>query len=63
MHFHLAIRNLDAPRLDQASDEEVVQFVDKYVSCSLPDEETQNDLHKLVTELNTHKYTKTCKNH
>jgi hypothetical protein len=63
VNFHLAIHNLDAPRLDQASDEEVVQFVDKYVLCSLPDEETQNDLHKLVTELNTHKHTKTCKKH
>jgi len=63
VHFHLATHNLDAPRLDQASNKEVVQFVDKYVSCSLPDEETQNDLHKLVTELNTHKHTKTCKKH
>lgn len=62
MHFHLATHILDAPRLDEASNEEVVQFVDKYVSCCLPDEETQNDLYKLVTELNTHKHTKTCKN-
>lgn len=63
MHFHLATHILDAPRLDEASNEEVVQFVDKYVSCCLPDEETQNDLYKLVTELNTHKHTKTCKKH
>ena len=62
MHFHLATHILDAPRLDEASNEEVVQFVDKYVSCCLPDEETQNDLHKLVTELNTTDIPKSAKN-
>jgi len=26
----------DSPQVDRESDEEVVQFVDKYISCALP---------------------------
>ena len=48
VHFHMAIWVKDAPKLDIDEDSEVIQFIDKYVSCQKPDDAT---LAQHVTEL------------
>ena len=46
----------NAPSLEKNSEEEIVQFVDKYLTCSVNDEETAH-----LVELQTHKHSKTCR--
>jgi DNA replication protein DnaC len=60
-HFHSAIHVVGAPVLDRDSDEEVVQFIDKYIKCQIPDEATEPELHNLVLNRQTHHHTTSCK--
>lgn len=59
MHFHVHVK--DAPKLDKNTDDEIIRFVDKHISCSLPDESEDKDLHELVTSLQSHRHSQTCK--
>ena len=43
----------NAPTLEKNSEEEIVQFVDKYLTCGANDEETAH-----LVELQTHKHSK-----
>ena len=58
-HDHGMVHVQDAPRLDESSDAEIVQFVDRYIPCSLPDKESRVELHNLVTSVQKHCHTKT----
>ena len=46
----------NAPTLEKNSEEEIVQFVDKYLTCSGNDEETAQ-----IVELQTHKHSRACR--
>ena len=46
----------NAPSLEKNSEEEIVKFVDKYLTCSVNDEETAH-----LVELQTHKHSRTCR--
>ena len=46
----------NVPTLEKNSEEEIVQFVDKYLTCSANDEETAH-----LVELQTHKHSRTCR--
>ena len=46
----------NAPSLEKNSEEEIVQFVDKYLTCSVNDTETAH-----LVELQTHKLSRTCR--
>lgn len=35
--------------------------MDNHISCSLPDEDEDQDMHDIVTALQTHKHSQTCK--
>ena len=59
-HLHMLLKVLGAPTLDKNSIEEVVAFVDKYVTTRIPSVEEDPDLHQLVTTLQRHSHTKTC---
>lgn len=61
LHAHNGVHAKDAPTLDKNTDEEVINFVDKYISCKIPDEETDKELYKLVTSRQKHHHTSTCK--
>jgi hypothetical protein len=61
IHFHGVFHVVDAPRLNENSDEEIVQFIDQYVSAELPVESKDPELHALVSHLQTHHHTRTCK--
>jgi hypothetical protein len=61
-HIHALFWVKDAPRIDHSRDSEVVEFIDRYVTCKLPSE-TDTDLREKVTSLQTHskRHTKSCK--
>ena len=60
-HFHAPIHILDAPKLDENEDNVVTDFIDKYVTCSLPDANQRPVLHALVKKVQTHHHTTTCR--
>ena len=52
-----SIKNSDG--CSNMTDEELVEFIDKYVTCELPEED--NEMHDKVKEVQTHHHTKTCR--
>ena len=36
--MHVPIHIVDVPKIDKSEDNEVVEFIDKYITCPLPDE-------------------------
>ena len=54
----------DAPKVDKESDEEVCEFIDKYVngrvSCDIPENE---EIRSLVKKLQTHHHSQFCRAH
>ena len=54
----------DAPALDEedgANDCVVINFIDKYINCLLPNENSDPDLFQLVKQVQTHNYTTTSR--
>ena len=35
--MHVSIHIVDAPKIDENEDSEVVEFIDKSITCALPD--------------------------
>ena len=60
-HYHTPINVLDAPKLDEHDDDVVTDFIDKYVTYSLPNANERPELHALVKKLQTHHHTTTCR--
>ena len=61
-HIHMVVWVKDAPILDENSDDEIIEFVDKYISCEIP-QETDAELHEIVSSVQTHSqtHTKSCR--
>ena len=55
-HIHMLVWVESAPTLDSNSEDEIVQFVDQYLTCSAK----KNDTSELV-KLQTHKHSRTCR--
>ena len=60
-HIHAPVHVENAPTIENDSREDVISFIDKYVTCSIPDKQLHPELNKLVNSLQTHHCTKTCK--
>ena len=63
-HIHCLFWCKDAPKFDSSSpNKEFINYVDRYVSCSLPDQEKDPELHELVTSVQLHSknHSKSCK--
>uniref|UniRef100_A0A3B5QQ24 ATP-dependent DNA helicase n=1 Tax=Xiphophorus maculatus TaxID=8083 RepID=A0A3B5QQ24_XIPMA len=63
-HIHAVIWIKDAPEMEDPSCcGEVIKFIDRHISCQLPDETRDPELHKIVTEVQMHskKHSKSCK--
>lgn len=58
-HIHMAIWIKDAPKYESDSDEDIANFVDKHISCSLP--EDNHDLRELVNGLQRHVHSTICR--
>ena len=57
-HIHALFWMKDAPKYEQATDDSIVQFVDKYITCK---NDLQSDEMKELINLQTHRHAKTCK--
>ena len=55
-HIHMLVWIENAPTLEKNSEEEIVQFVDQYLTCSATTEDTAH-----LVELQTHKHSRTCR--
>ena len=60
-HMHAPIHIVDAPKIGENEDSEVVEFIDKYITCALPDETKYPEISNLVKKLQTHHQTTTCR--
>ncbi|KAI8498196.1 hypothetical protein Bbelb_241400 [Branchiostoma belcheri] len=62
-HIHCLFWVKDAPKLDVNSEEEICSFVDRYVSCQLPNAETDKELFDIVSQVQMHRkgHTASCK--
>ena len=61
-HAHCLLWVKDAPRVDINSDEEVCQFVDKYINGMVPSDIPENeDIRDLVLKLQTHRHNACCR--
>ena len=63
-HIHAPIHIVGAPILDEDNDHNdnnVIDFIDKHISCSLPDKDLYPELSSLVKEVQTHHHTKSCR--
>ena len=58
-HPRCAIYVNDAPKFDENTDSKIVEFIDKYATCSIPHKDTKPELHELVISRLTHKCTTT----
>ncbi|KAK3094305.1 hypothetical protein FSP39_000082 [Pinctada imbricata] len=59
-HAHIVIWTDSAPTLEDGHDV-VTDFIDQYVTCQIPNKEDDPDLHRLVTTLQQHQHSATCK--
>ncbi|XP_074542437.1 uncharacterized protein LOC141802702 isoform X2 [Halichoeres trimaculatus] len=61
-HIHSLIWVKGAPVFEEDSDQKVCEFVSKYITAELPDQNTQPELYKKVTEVQMHSrnHSKTC---
>ena len=60
-HMHVPIHIVDAPKIDENNDSKVIEFIDKYITCVLPDEEKYSEMNKLVRKVQTHHHTINCR--
>ena len=60
-HQHCSFHIMGAPRIDENDDSEVTTFIDKYITCSIPNEKEYPALNKLVNKVQQHRLTLTCR--
>ena len=60
-HMHAPIHIVDAAKINENEDIEIVEFIDKYITCALPDETKQPEMNNLVKKVQTYNHTTTCK--
>ena len=57
-HAHTLLWVKNAPQIDVQTDDEVCEFVQKYISCSIPDDEDEKEL---VYKLQRHSHSSYCR--
>ena len=55
-HIHCIIWIENAPKYEIDSNETVTEFIDKYITCALPDKDEEPELHEIVKNVQTHSY-------
>ncbi|XP_065926121.1 uncharacterized protein [Magallana gigas] len=62
-HMHCLYWVEDAPKLGEDSEERVCEFIDKYVTCSLPPEDAEQELRQTVLSVQQHSknHSKSCR--
>jgi ATP-dependent DNA helicase PIF1 len=59
-HIHYKLKIDGAPIYGVDSDEDVIKFIDKFITCRLPDKNTEPELYDLVIKYQLHKCTDSC---
>uniref|UniRef100_A0A8C1LAF7 ATP-dependent DNA helicase n=1 Tax=Cyprinus carpio TaxID=7962 RepID=A0A8C1LAF7_CYPCA len=62
-HIHCLFWVKDAPEFENDEDQDVCDFIDKYISCKLPDPNKDPELHRIVSEVQMHSrnHSKSCR--
>ncbi|VDI59074.1 Hypothetical predicted protein [Mytilus galloprovincialis] len=62
-HTHCLFWIEDAPKFEEDEDQKVIDFVDKYITCSVPSVDVDPELHKIVNAVQQHSkhHSKSCK--
>ncbi|VDI77549.1 Hypothetical predicted protein [Mytilus galloprovincialis] len=62
-HTHCLFWIEDAPLFEEDEDQKVIDFVDKYITCSIPSVDVDPELHKIVNAVQQHSkhHSKSCK--
>ena len=60
VHFHTLLWIKDAPLMGRNTDQEISSFIQKYVSCRLPDQLEEPVLYDIVTKYQTHSCRSYC---
>ncbi|XP_006820870.1 uncharacterized protein LOC100373785 [Saccoglossus kowalevskii] len=62
-HTHCLFWVEDAPTIDKDPDEQVTEFVDKYVTCEIPSQEHDEELYEIVNSVQKHstRHSKSCR--
>nr|XP_057929967.1 uncharacterized protein LOC131129981 isoform X1 [Doryrhamphus excisus]XP_057929968.1 uncharacterized protein LOC131129981 isoform X1 [Doryrhamphus excisus]XP_057929969.1 uncharacterized protein LOC131129981 isoform X1 [Doryrhamphus excisus] len=65
-HIHMVVWIKDAPVIEEPDPiycGEVVEFIDRYITCHIPDQTKDPELHEVVTSVQTHSrsHTKSCR--
>ena len=60
VHFHCLFWVEGAPVIGESSDEEVAAFIQKYITCRLPDKDLEPDLYQIVNKFQQHSCRKYC---
>ena len=59
--MHAPVHIVDAPKIDENEDSELVKFIDNYITYALPDETKYPEMSNLVKKVQTHHHTTTCR--
>ena len=60
-HYHALLWIRDAPKMGQDKPEDVIAFIDRYITCHIPNHNTCPELHKTVVSKQLHKCSAYCK--
>ena len=62
-HIHMLVWIKNAPVFEKDSDSTVCSFIDRYITCTMPDPATDPELNKIVSEVQVHSrnHSKSCK--
>ena len=60
-HFHMVLWIQDAPTIGNDHPDQIANWVEERITCRIPDQERNPELHKLVTKYQMHKCSSYCK--
>ena len=59
--MHISIHIVDAAKVDKNEDSEVVEFIDKNIACTLPDEKKYPEMINLIKKVQIHHHITPCR--
>ena len=60
-YMHAPIHIVDVPKIDENEDSEVVELIDKYITCALPDDTKYPEMSNLLKKVQTQHDTTTSR--
>ena len=60
-HYHVLLWIKDAPKMGQDKPEDVIAFIDRHITCHIPNHNTCPELHKTVMSKQLHKCSTYCR--